>query len=172
MKIGLRNESKTILLSLVVLCLMLGSMGVKARPEMSVLLSTPSIKPGETISVYIEFEYENTFQKIEEVRLYYSVNSLNYDHQKLIWLGTYKPENATVTLSTSELDLEDGDYIKIKFVCDWYAVFVEGSFTTGVTVNVYEDKVSNGGSIIGLVFGIVALISMSIIPIVRRRKKG
>jgi len=170
MKIGLRKKSKVILLSLVVMCLMFGSIGVKAAPEMEISDCTSSIKPGETIYLTIIFEFENIWQGLTtEIFLYYSVNSYAYDNCKTISNDDAQPEQKHLTLSTSGLGLEDGDKIRLKVACDWGVILVlKGTLEDTVTVNVYEEKTRAG---ISIVFGIVALISISIVTIVRRRKK-
>ena len=177
MKIGLRKKSRTILLSLVVMCLMFGSMGVKASPDMWISDCSSSIKPGETIYLTSSFEFENIWQGLaKEIFLYYSVNSYAYDNYKTISNNDAQPEQKYLTLSTSGLGLEDGDVIRLKVACDWGVVgFVKkGTLEDTATVNVYEDKLGGSlglGAILGIVFGSIALTTIVVITIVRSRKK-
>lgn len=156
------------------MCLIFGSMGVKASPDMRIIIWSSSIEPDGTISLRVGFEYENAYQKIVELILWYSVNSYAYDQSKMIYLDTDRPETVEIKLSTSGLVLKDGDIIMLRVVCKWEAVFVYGTLTDKITVDVkeYPTRRTIGlGTILGIVFGGIALITLITILLVRRKIK-
>ena len=169
MRISLRKKSKTILLSLIVMCLIFGSMGVKAEPSVKILTCSSYVEPDRIIYLDLGFEYENTYQKIIKVWLHYYVNNYTYDNYKIFYPETDRPERMSLTLSTFGLNLVYGDTIMLKVVCEWHNG-VWGNLIAEQIVDVRE-KSTGLGTILGIVFGGIALITLITILLVRRKIK-
>ena len=169
MKISLRKKSKTILLSLVVMCLIFGSMGVKAEPSVKILTCSSYVEPDRIIYLDLGFEYENTYQKIIKVWLHYYVNNYTYDNYKVFYPETDRPERMSLTLSTFGLSLVYGDTVMLKVVCEWRNG-LGGTLIAEQIVDVREKSIGLG-TILGIVFGGIALITLITILLVRRKIK-
>ena len=163
------KKNKTISLlvfSILLLGIASGCLNVRAQPQMGITSCPSSIEPNEHIYITVEFEYENSFQAVINLVLSYEINS-GSSHDIEQSLDTNRPSEKVISFETNDLDLVDGDVLRISVSCEWGSWgFVKGTLEDTATVNVSVDKTS-----FGLVFGIIALISTSVVAIVWRKKK-
>lgn len=169
MKISLRKKSKTILLCLVVMCLIFVNIKVSAQPIVRITTCPQTVEPDRILYLDIEFEYENAYQKIIKVWLHYYVNTYTYDNYKVFYPETDRPERMSLEISTFGLNLVYGDTIMLKVVCEW-CNGLGGILIAEQIVDVRE-KSMGLGTILGIVFGSIALTTIVVITTVRRRKK-